>query len=277
MKNLSTIFILLNLTLSLAFGQNPQLKKKVEIVMTYDYDYLEDGEFYLSKKPLIKTDTIITEFNQDGSLKYPNPNMTWGKPIYIDSTVLISKNSDYKHEREYWSDSTSVNIYTQNFRDSSVQTKVFRKDTIQINKSYFKKGKLIKSDNRDLRPSYSKSKEIILYDVKTRNREVATVITMSYLNGPIDTVKIDYNKKRRVYKTLVYNHDKNEWFVKEKIKSGNKKKIIWDTFYHDYHKMYFTTKTTINLDENGLPESKSVYNINLNHIEEKTMYYYEYY
>ncbi len=245
--------------------------------MTFDYDYLKDGELYLYKKPLIITDTTVTEFNHDGSLKYPDPNVTWGKTIYLDSIVLISKNNDLTHEREYWSDSTSVNIYTQNFSDSSVQIKVFRKDTIQINKSYFRNGKLIKSDNRDLRPRSSKFKEIILYHVKTNNREVTTVITTSFQNGLTDTMKIDINKKRNIYKTLSYNYDKKEWFVNEKIKSGDNKKVVWETFYHDYHKMYFTTKTTITLYDNGLPESEIVYDTYLKLTEQKTLYKYEYY
>ena len=56
-----------------------------------------------------------------------------------------------------------------------------------------------------------------------------------------DYIEDESITKRRIYKSLVYNHDKKEWFVKEKIKLGNKKKVVWDTFYHDYHKMYFTT------------------------------------
>ena len=276
MKILPAIILFLTVTISLTHGQNLQIKKKIEVVMTFDYNHMKDGKFFFSKEPTIHADTTITEFNEDGSLKNLNPDVIHGKVHLLDSTVLISENNDFKHEREYWSDSTIVNSYTQNFGDSTVQTKIFEQDTIQINKSYFKNNKLIKSDHREFRPNYYRTREIRLYDVKTENREVATVIT-TVDNGFTDSIKIDYNERRRIYKTYVYNHYKKEWYIKEKIEGRKKKSVRWDTFYHDFHEVYFTTKTTITLNENRLPKSEIVYDTYLNRIEKKIIYHYEYY
>lgn len=271
-----TFFIL---SFSFAYGQNPQVKKEIKITTTFDYDYIKDGELYLSRKAKVKQDTLISEFNQDGILINPikNPYVTIGKSVNRDSLVLISNSQNLKHEREYWSDSTYIDIYTQIFKDSTIQTQLSKGDTIQINKSYFQIGGLRKCHNRDLRPSYSKFNQIIIYDIKNENREVATVITTYLQNGLTDTVRIDNNKKSRINKTLVYNKDKKEWFEKEKTQLKKRKRILWETSYHNYHKMYFTTKTTIIYNNYGLQISKEKYDTYLKHIETKTTYEYEYY
>jgi hypothetical protein len=274
-----TILTFFILTFSFAYGQNPQVKKEIKITTTFDYDYIKDGKLYLSRKAKVKLDTLISDFNQDGTLTNPikSSYVTFGKSVNRDSLVLISNSQNLKHEREYWSDSTSIDIYTQIFNDSTIQTQLSKGDTIQINKSYFQNGKLIKCHNRDMRYGYGKFNQIITYDTKTENREVATVITTYFQNGLTDTVRIDNNKKSRIYKTLVYNQDKKEWFEKEKTQLKKRKRILWETFYHDYHKMYFTTKTTINYNKYGLQISEEKYDTYLKHIETKTTYEYEYY
>jgi hypothetical protein len=271
-----TFFIL---TFSFAYGQNPQVKKEIKIITTFDYDYIKDGKLYLSKKAKVKQDTIISEFNQDGTLTNPikNPYVTFEKSFHRDSLVLISNSQNLKHEREYWSDSTSIDIFTQNFGDSIIQTKTSGNDTIQINKSYFHKGQLVKCHDRDFRESYGKYNEIITYEKKTKNREIAIIITTYYENGLTDTIRIDNNKKTKIFKTLGYNQDKKEWFEKEKTQLKRSKRIEWKTFYHDYHKMYFTTKTTIKYNKLGLPISEEKYDTYLKHIETKETYEYEYF
>jgi hypothetical protein len=273
-----TILTFFILTFSFAYGQNPQVKKEIKITSTLDYHYLKDGKFYLSRKAKVKQDTLISEFNQDGTLNpIKKPYVTFGKSVNRDSLVLISNSQNFRHEREYWSDSTSIDIYTQIFKDSTVQTQLSKGDTIQINKSYFQNGSLRKCHNSDLRPSYGKFKQIIIYDTKTENREIATVITTYFENGLTDTIRIDNNKKFKVIKKLVYNQDKKEWFEKEKIQLKRRKRIEWETFYHDYHKMYFTTRTTISYNKYGLPISEEKYDTYLKHIKTKTTYEYEYF
>lgn len=278
MTTKTLILILFTLTFSSARGQNPQVKKEIKVVSTFDYNYTQDGKLYLSRKGNVKTDTIITEYNRDGTLLKPsqNPYVTLGKTIIRDSIMLISVENNIQHQREYWSDTTLIDIYTQNFGDSIIQTKISNSDTIQINKSFFHKGQLVKAHNRDFRnSSYGKFNEIITYDKKVKNREVATIITTYYKDGLTDTIKVD--NKKKLYKTLVFNSDKNEWYVKEKTKYHGRKMVVWKTFYHDYHKMYFTTKTTTEYNKVGQPITETVYDTYLRHIDKKTTYNYEYY
>lgn len=267
MKTKTIILIIFYLTFLFSYGQKVQT-----------FSYKRDVQIKKETK-IVNTDTIIKEFNLDGTLKesYRSPYVTFSKTTYLDSIVQLLDENNFKHQREYWSDTTYINILTQNFGDSIIQVKTSSNDTIQINKSYFRKGQLIKCHNRDFRDSYGKFNEIITYEKKTINHEIATLITTHYENGLTDTIKIDNNKKRN--KTFVFNSDKNEWFVKEKIKSNkrNRKRVIWETFYHAYHKMYFTTKTTIVYNKFGLPISENKYDTNLKHIESKTTYKYEYY
>ena len=267
------------LTFSFAYGQNPHVKKEIKITTTFDYEYIKEDKLYLSNKGKVKQDTLITEFNQDGTLTKPikSTYVTYSKTIQLDSLVLINNNNILKHEREYWSDSTTIDIYTQIFKDSTVQTQLSKGDTIQLNKSYFENGRLTKCHNKDLRPGYSKFNQIINYNVQTENREVATIITTYYQNGLTDTIRIDNNNKSKVFKKLFYNHDKKEWFEKEKTQLKKRKKILWDTSYHNYHKMYFTTKTIINYNEYGLRISEEKFDTYLKHIDEKSTYEYEYY
>jgi hypothetical protein len=119
MTTKTTILTLFILTFSFAYGQNPQVKKNIAITTTFDYDYIQDGKLYLSKKGKVKQDTLITEFNLDGTLTKPIKSNyeTFSKTTYRDSLVLLSNSYFLKHEREYWSDSTSIDIYTQIFKD----------------------------------------------------------------------------------------------------------------------------------------------------------------
>jgi hypothetical protein len=277
MTTKTLILILFTLTFSFARGQNPQVKKEIKVVSTFDYNYSQDGKLYLSRKGNVKTDTIIKEYNRDGTLlkQYQNPYVTFGKRIILDSTVLISLENNINHQREYWSDTTFIDVYSQNFVDSIIQTKTSKGDTIQINKSFFHKGQLVKTNNRDFRNNYGKFNEVVTYDKKTKSREVAIKITTYYKDGLTDTIRVD--NKKKLYKTLVLNSDKNEWYIKEKTKYQGRKMVVWRTFYHDYHKMYFTTKTTTEYNKVGQPIVETVYDTYLRHIEKKTTYNYEYY
>ena len=128
----------------------------------------------------------------------------------------------------------------------------------------------------DFRYQYINPNQITLYNKITKKRERATVITL-YENGSADTTKIDNNKRRRCFKTSVFNSAKNEWYVQEKIKYKQNKKIAWETFYHNYHKMYFTTKTTTLYNKRKLPISEIVYDTYLKQVQKKTIFEYEYF
>lgn len=253
------------------------MKKKIKITISYDYHYSKDDKLYFSKKGKEKRDTLITEFNLDGSLLHPDPEINWTKTIKIDSVVLISNMLNTRHEREYWSNTTFIDIYIQNSRDSIVQVKLIQNDTIQIHKSYFNKRVLVKTHNMNLRHGYGKYNELIYYDKNTNSTEIATVISTYFKDGLTDTIRIHNHKKRKIYKTLIYNPDMNEWYVKERIKYRKNKRVLLETFYHDYHKMYFKYKTTTKYNKYNLPVSEVIYDKYERVVDSKTKYQYEYY
>jgi hypothetical protein len=282
MTTKTNIFILIILTFSSAYGQKPKVKKEIKITSTFDYNYIIDGKHYLSSIGKVMRDTLTTEYHQDGTISYQsnNPNLTFGKSVSIhrDSLILISNVHNLKHQRAYWSDATSIDIYTQIFPDSTVQIVLSKGDTIRINKCFSQNGKLIKCYKRELRPGYYGSyDEIIIYDIKTEDREVATVMITSFPLGLTDTFKIDNNMKTKVYKQLVYNKYNKEWYEKETTQLKRRIKIKWETVYNHYSKMYFTTRTTINYNKYELPISEEKYDTNLKHIETLMTYEYEYY
>ena len=80
-----------------------------------------------------------------------------------DSTVLISLENDIKHEREYWSDKTLIEVYTHCFLDSIIQIKISNSDTIQINKSFFHKGKLVRTHNKEFSDNSGKYNVVAFY------------------------------------------------------------------------------------------------------------------
>lgn len=272
---MTIILILLFLTFSFAFGQNPQVSKEIKVTMTFDYNYMKDGKLYLSRKGVVRQDTLITEYNQDGKQKNPNkdPYVTVIKTINLDSVAVIFQNDTIGHQREFWSDTTFTDISIRIFPDSIIKTKILKGDTLQIEKIY-NYGEV----KRELATfNYGFYKRKVIYEETSKNRDIATMITTYFKNGLTDTVKIENYKKRNIYKTLIFNKDRKEWFVKEKIKSKKNKRVVWETFYHDYHKTYFTTKTTTTFNKFGLPILEIQYDTYLKHIEVKTTYEYEYY
>jgi len=264
------------MTISLAFGQNPKVKKEMKITTTFDYHYSKDDKLYLSRKGKIKQDTLITEFNQNGTQKNPQNDAyaTIIKTINLDSVAVILENDSIRHTREFWSDTTFTDNYFRIFTDSIIKTKISKGDTLQIEiiYNYDKVKRGLTTFNYGF---FYKRK--VIYEESNKNRVVATMITTYFKNGLTDTVKIEDDRKRNIFKTLVYNHDKNEWFVKERTKSKKNKRVVWETFYHDYHKMYFTTRTATNYNKLGLPIKEVQYDTYLKLIEVKTTYEYEYY
>jgi hypothetical protein len=121
--------------------------------------------------------------------------------------------------------------------------------------------------------------EIIIYEIKTDNREVAIVKKFSSFGlYDSDSFRIDNNIKTKIYKKLMYNKYNKEWYEKEvtQLKTG-RKQIKWETFYNHNSKMYFITRTTINYNKYGLPISEELYDVNLKQIITLITYKYEYY
>jgi hypothetical protein len=282
MTTKTNILILFIVTFSLAYGQKPKVKKEIKITTRFDYIYIKDGKHYSSTKGRVTHDTITAEYHPGGTISYQsnNPNLKFSNAVYRhrDSLIFIRNDSNFKHQRAYWSDSTTIDIYTQIFPDSTVQTQLSKGDTIKIKKWFFQNGKLIKCYRSELSPGYFGSLvEIIIYDIKTKDREVATVMTTSFPLRTTDTIRIDNNMKTRVYIDSVYNKDKKEWFEKKKTQLKKREVTKWETFYRNYDKIYITNKTTTHYNKYGLPISEEKYDTYLKRIETKTTYEYEYY
>jgi hypothetical protein len=282
MTTKTNILILIILTFSSVYGQKPKVKKEIKITSTYSYINAKDGKRNTSKVGTITHDTITAEYHQKGIISYRsnNPNLTFSNSVYKqrDSLIFIRNDQNFKHQRAYWSDSTSIDIYTQIFTDSTVQTQLSQGDTIKIKKWFFQHGKLFKYYESEISPGYFGSMvEIIIYDIKTKDREVATVMTTSFPLRITDTSRIDNNLKTRVFIQSVYNKDKKEWFEKKKTQLKKREDIIWETFYRNYDKRYVTTKITKRYNKYGLLISEEKYDTYLKRIETKTTYEYEYY
>jgi hypothetical protein len=68
----------------------------------------------------------------------------------------------------------------------------------------------------------------------------------------LDSTRTKYGKNKGVYEQYVYNEITGEWFLHIKTKRTIFRKVHhWITFYHEYHKMYFTTRTDFKFNKNG--------------------------
>ncbi len=89
-----------------------------------------------------------------------------------------------------------------------------------------------------------------------------------------DSLSID-SSSNKIIKSC-YNPLKNKWFVYEKRKkNSNTKVVVWLTFYHEFHKMYFTTKTVMKFNINGNLIQTKVHDLYLRKLESKSLYLYE--
>jgi len=61
------------------------------------------------------------------------------------------------------------------------------------------------------------------------------------------------------------------------MKYRGRKIIMYSTFYHDYHKMYFTTRTTTEYNKLRQILAVTVNDTHFKHIEKIMTYSYEYY
>lgn len=82
--------------------------------------------------------------------------------------------------------------------------------------------------------------------------------------------------KNKVVKVKSYNELIDEWFVYHKRKKISPYIVIyWQTFYHEFHKTYFTSKTTMKFDKNGYLRCVKTFDKYLRKMESKEIYMYE--
>ena len=274
MKSGILLLMIINITYSITFGQNPKLKRVTEIVYSYSNMNLIDGVMAYSKKGHVQADTIIYEYNMDGNLKEQDQNPPTTS-YYLGTMDTLYWDDTTRHLRYDSSDSTFVDLFWKNYGDSIIVTRISANDTVEINKSFFHKGRLIKSQELYLKDNFGKYNKIRLYDHKSKNRAFVTIISTKFKGGLSDTTWL--NNKKKIHKKIVFNEYNNECYVKEKIKYRNRKKIFWETFYNNAQKMYFTTKITTRYNKMQLPVSIINYDTYMHQVETKTVYFYEYY
>lgn len=84
----------------------------------------------------------------------------------------------------------------------------------------------------------------------------------------------DTTSKKMTIKS--FNDLKNEWFVHEKRSRVSKQKVIlWQTFYHEFHKMYFTEKIIMAFNNYGYLKEIITYDKYLKRIISREVYLYE--
>lgn len=251
--------LLIFISFNKAYSQTKKVKKRIKIV-TRNFGVNE------------YSDTVITTYNINGSIKegYQGPKVI---VAYLDSIVKISEVDYIRHDRNFLSNNSIIDVYKYNFGDSIIQYEISDLDTVNAYKSYLKNGKLFRRLSLDIGEYYQE----INYSKYTKRREVAEVITKSCMRCDSDTIRIDFARKRNVYKTYKYNTYLKEWFVSEKIKRRENKHIVRHRFYDDYQRQYFRTKTTSEYNNLDMLMYEKVYDSHLKEIESETIYIYEYY
>ncbi|MFK7970169.1 MAG: hypothetical protein AB8F95_07365 [Bacteroidia bacterium] len=252
-------------TVSIVFAQKPIIKKRTAV--TYDHWGWADTTIneYDSAENVIKTASYLSPYV--------------GRAYWVDSLIAISNTDSHTHMREYWCDSTTVEVYIRDFQDSLIEVKIKEGDTIQINRQFFNKGRLVKSSKMKLHNDFLFQSQVILFEKKTKSRTRAMIIRFAEYPYPTlakDTIFFDNHYKRRIYKTLIFNPLKRKWLVSKKAKVRDHKKVTIAYWWDEDFKKYPPTITTIRYNEYGHIISEIVYDRYLREIEKKVLYKYEY-
>lgn len=261
------IILLLLIKHTGSWAQSRIIKKETRII--YDYSYINWGG-----KTII--DTLVIEYYPDGKRKtLREDHIISGKTTYLDSVKTVVKTKDLIHVQEYWSDTTIHDAYTRLWADSMQKLTIRGKDTLENKRFYYDHGQVTKILWYS---HYCCYENRYLWDKEFRNKQLKALIIYRFASTPVyDSMQVDNDYKNHIYKKLIYNKYEKEWFVEEKVKSKKRKHTVWNTFYHDYHKMYFTTRTTTKYNKCGDVVSEIKYDTYLKQVESKTIYLYEYY
>ncbi|WMX17117.1 hypothetical protein [Aureispira sp. CCB-E] len=258
------IFLFQNL-----YCQSRQIKKETNIKIDYLFKIYWQGK--------IRRDTFITEYLPDGSPKeWPTylPPLSSIKFSTLDSTKIMVSSPNYIHKILYWSDSSTVNIYTKISQKSFCQINVQDKDTLQIREAYFKD---------KVNPKFNFEKIEVAIDEFNPFKVICNFedsrlakVFIQEKNGFTDSLKISIHPKKKNYEKFIFNDATNEWFLAEKVIFKKRKKIIWETDYHDYHKKYFTSNRVQHFNKyNNLVKEYTYDDFSL--LIHESFYFYEYY
>jgi hypothetical protein len=263
---MSQAFYILAFLMSVAIvstaAQSIKIKKQTEIA----YNYFPDGETSI--------DTVVREYDIEGN--EANSFVTQ-KTNHVEKLQTIDSTANLIHWKQFWSDATIRDVFQFNYKDSSIIISIQNSDTTQkwIRRM---KGKRLLQVIYYAKSPYSPVCEITNYDKQILFRTKTTLIT-SYDGGWSDTAKYCYNKLTKTLKEYNYNTERNEWYKKKKEKfnaAGRVKKSV-DTFYHNDHKMYFTSCTKYKYNNMGKLAQEITYDRYLKMTEKKIIYQYDYY
>jgi hypothetical protein len=238
-----TYILILGLISILSFAQ--QLKKKTEIVFTY-------GDTLL-------IDTTVTEYNREGLPINDSKNYA-DRFVFPIDTFDIDTSANLLQMRIMLSDSSIQEYRLYDFQDSVITISLSSaQDTLSTYKVYYSEGNCIKTAIKSFPLQAYPHTEIVLYEQDNFWQTKKTRITAFGKTESTDTVKTVYNKLFKIRKELEYNPIKQEWFVRTKTKYRKNSLTVWETFYHDYHKMYFTTITKTKYNKHFLPIKETIY------------------
>lgn len=240
MKYTFLFFIFLSVNIDL-YCQTPVIKKE-KTITTYFY---HDGHSIV--------DSFIQEYSSEG-LPIKDNKYTLISPLDIisrDSTITKSKSPSLLHQREFWSDSSIVDIYTKFQKKYFEKIYIKKDDTISIRKAFFKKRRIQNIDFKYFEKLVQD--EIFMPYELTLFFETKKDITCftRHKNSPQDSSKIKNITHKKRHEIWKYNPEKKEWFVNKKVVNKRSKKIIWDTSFHEYHKEYYTRKQIVSFNKFG--------------------------
>lgn len=224
-------------------------------------------------------DTNVIEYGVDGKINYSNHvgDFKYGESteIVLDSVSILDSTNTGIYKQKYYSDGTITRASIKSYRDSTIEIEIKDLDTVLVSKSYYKKENLIKSTLK-YSSRYGGEFTITHYHRKNKHSLKSTVLT-TYLNGKQDSVEIKNHGNRKCYKKFEFNESKKEWYLKLILKRTKHKEISCETFYNEFHQMYFTTKKTTVFNDLGLPLSETTIDKYLGQIQKKVIYEYDFY
>ena len=263
-RTLTILTLFLTLLTSVTLGQIPKIKKVTEI----RYEYSFGGR--------ATTDTLKREYSLDGNTinSFVKQSVT-----YRTKTETIDSTKNRIHRKEYFSDSTFQDIFQDDYKDSIVAYCIQNQDTIYKIFNELRGKRKLKEISLDFRENYSPYCKTVNFDKQNLFTYNTTVITNYYKNGLTDTIKYCYNKLNKTKIEYSFNSFRKEWFKKkkEKFNSKGQLKTSVDQFYHDYHKMYFKTRTKYQYNDLGTLVLEVTYDPYLKMTVKKIVYQYEYY
>ncbi len=244
-----------------AAAQEPHIKR--EIALTYHYDDDDDDKVLIP-------DTVITEYDVRGQELHPR-----GITTYIDSSVVVQKNGNCTHSKQYWSDSSILDTYLYVCKDSQILITMSAADTLMIEKQILRHGRVLRS-YRHTSVRWGLYDEEKIFCINTRNLKKG-ITTEVINNGRPDSFRFADNRLLRTKRTFAYNTYMHRWYQNRKTKNMRHKQVEWETFYHSYFKKSFTTRTTTLFDQYGHLKEEIKYDMQQKYMTSRTVYQYEYY